>query len=62
MKGITYLSIAYIGMIIGIAIWTWTVVARSRRLEQRIAAMEDSLNLKHLESDSIAIGNNDNEE
>jgi len=62
MKGITYLSIAYIGMIIGIAIWTWTVVARSRRLEQRITAMEDSLNLKHLESDSIAIGNNDNEE
>jgi len=49
-------------MIIGIAIWTWTVVARSRRLEQRITAMEDSLNLKHLESDSIAIGNNDNEE
>ena len=57
MKDMTYLSIAYLGMILGIAIWTWTVFSRSRRLEQRIIAMEESLNLKHFESDSIAIEN-----
>ena len=55
----TYLSIAYLGMIFGIAIWTWTVVSRSRRLEARIKAMEESLNLDPVQSDSIAILNAD---
>ena len=42
MDDITYLSIAYLGMIFGIAIWTWTVVSRSRVLERRITAMDDA--------------------
>ena len=41
----TYLSVAYLGMIFAIAIWTWTIVSRSRRMEQRIIAMEESLNV-----------------
>ena len=59
MEDKTYLSIAYLGMIFGIAIWTWTVVSRSRRLEARIKAMEESLNLDPVQSDSIAILNAD---
>jgi len=34
MDGMTYLTVAYLGMIAGIAIWTWTVVNRSRTIEQ----------------------------
>ena len=50
----TYLSIAYLGMIFAIAIWTWTIVSRSRTLEQRIIAMEESLNVDSIPIDSIA--------
>ena len=38
--GMTYLAVAYIGMLLGIGIWTWTVFARSKDLEQRIHAIE----------------------
>tara|TARA_B100001564_G_C20300855_1_gene516871 strand:- start:82 stop:267 length:186 start_codon:yes stop_codon:yes gene_type:complete len=61
MEDKTYLSIAYLGMILGIAIWTWTVVSRSRRLESRISAMEESLNLNPSQSDSIAMLNSADE-
>ena len=50
----TYLSVAYLGMIFAIAIWTWTIVSRSRRMEQRIIAMEESLNVDSKIVDSIA--------
>ena len=43
MEGMTYLAIAYLGMILGLGIWTWTVVTRSRNLQSRIKALEDSL-------------------
>ncbi|MGB0200493.1 MAG: hypothetical protein ACPGO6_02160 [Candidatus Poseidoniaceae archaeon] len=62
MDDITYLSIAYLGMIFGIAIWTWTVVSRSRVLERRITAMEDSLNIDSKPIDSIAATNDADEE
>ena len=62
MDDITYLSIAYLGMIFGIAIWTWTVVARSRALERRITAMEDSLNIDSKPIDSIAAINDADEQ
>ena len=39
-EGMTYLAVAYIGMLFGIGIWTWTVFARSTDLEQRIHAIE----------------------
>ena len=50
----TYLSVAYLGMIFAIAIWTWTIVSRSRRMEQRIIAMEESLNVDSKIVDSVA--------
>jgi hypothetical protein len=40
MEGMTYLAVAYFGMLVAIALWTWTVVQRSRRLDQRLFAME----------------------
>jgi len=58
----TYLSIAYLGMIFAIAIWTWTIVSRSRTLEQRIIAMEESLNVESIPIDSIAEVNDTGEE
>lgn len=39
-EGMTYLAVAYIGMLCGIGIWTWTVFARSKDLEQRIHTIE----------------------
>ena len=53
MEDKTYLSIAYLGMIFGLAIWTWTVVTRSQNLESRIKALEESLDLKEFEKDII---------
>jgi len=58
----TYLSIAYLGMIFAIAIWTWTVVSRSRALEQRIIAMEESLGVNSIPIDSVAEVNDTGEE
>ena len=40
MEGMTYLAVAYLGMLVAIALWTWTVVQRSRRLEERLEALE----------------------
>ena len=57
MEDKTYLSIAYLGMILGLTIWTWTTISRSRKLELRIIAMEESLNIKQAEADSIAAVN-----
>ena len=58
----TYLSIAYLGMIFAIAIWTWTILSRSRTMEQRIIAMEESLNVDSKVVDSIASINDTDEE
>lgn len=43
MEGMTYLAIGYFGMLVGIALWTYTVVARSQRLEARLQALETAL-------------------
>lgn len=40
MEGMTYLAIGYFGMLVAIALWTYTVVQRSRRLDERLAALE----------------------
>ena len=42
-EGMTYLAVAYIGMLIAIGLWTWTVFSRSNDLEQRIKAVERSI-------------------
>jgi hypothetical protein len=61
MEGMTYLTIAYLGMILGLGIWTWTVVTRSRNLQSRIEALEDSLGLKDFDSDILVKEANGNE-
>ena len=40
VEGMTYLAVAYLGMLAAIALWTWTVVQRSRRLDERLEALE----------------------
>ncbi|MGA0239850.1 MAG: hypothetical protein ACO3L7_00680 [Poseidonia sp.] len=40
MDGMGYLAVAYFGMLVAIALWTYTVVRRSQRLEERLAALE----------------------
>ena len=55
MEGMSYLTVAYLGMITGIAIWTWTVFTRAKNLEARISAIETSLGKEDIEADSIAL-------
>ena len=40
MSDMMYLTVAYLGMIGAIALWTWTVFAKSKKLEEKIASME----------------------
>lgn len=40
MSELTHLTLAYLGMIGAIAIWTWTVFSRSKKLEQKIVILE----------------------
>ena len=54
MEGTTYLTVAYLGMIAGLAIWTWTVVVRSRSIEQRLEAVEASIGVDASQADGIA--------
>ncbi|OUV39087.1 MAG: hypothetical protein CMA18_000405 [Methanobacteriota archaeon] len=42
-EGMTYLAVAYLGMLIAIGIWTWTVFSRSNDLQQRIEAVEGKI-------------------
>ena len=43
MNGEPQLAIAYLGMITALGIWTWTVFSRSKKLEERIEALELAL-------------------
>ncbi len=43
MEGMTYLAVAYFGMIVAVGIWTYTVVQRSRHLSQRMDALETAV-------------------
>ena len=51
MEGMTHLAVAYFGMLLAIALWTWTVVQRNRRMEARLAALERAGRLARRESD-----------
>ena len=42
-EGMTYLAVAYLGMLVAIGIWTWTVFPRSNDLQKRIEAVEDKI-------------------
>ncbi|DAC33020.1 hypothetical protein N9A87_01915 [Euryarchaeota archaeon] len=54
MEGMTYLTVAYLGMIAGIAIWTWTVVNRSKAIEARLEAVEASIGVAASDADAVA--------
>lgn len=43
MSGQTYLTVAYLGMIGGLALWTWTVFGRSKTLQNKIESLEKAL-------------------
>ena len=44
MSDQTYLTVAYICMIGGLALWTWTVFARSKSLLEKIDSLEKAMN------------------
>ena len=48
-EGMTYLAVAYLGMLAAIGLWTWTVFTRGNDLEKRIEAVERSF--KHVDSE-----------
>ncbi|MFQ3316948.1 MAG: hypothetical protein ACI8T6_000369 [Candidatus Poseidoniaceae archaeon] len=54
MEGTSYLTIAYLGMIAALAIWTWTVVVRSRSIETRLEAVESSIGIDVSQADEFA--------
>jgi hypothetical protein len=54
MEGMTYLAVAYFGMLVAIALWTWTVVQRSRRLDKRLLAIEAANDKTDASDDSKA--------
>jgi len=54
MEGTSYLTVAYLGMITALAIWTWTVVVRSRSIETRLEAVESSIGIDVSQADDIA--------
>ena len=44
MSDQTYLTVAYICMIGGLALWTWTVFARSKSLQEKIDSLKKAMN------------------
>jgi|TARA_B110000967_G_scaffold34088_1_gene32862 hypothetical protein len=59
MEGTNYLTVAYLGMIAALAIWTWTVVVRSRSIETRLEAVESSIGIDVSQADVIATQSTD---
>lgn len=43
MEGMTYLAVGYLGMIVGLGVWTYTVFSRSQSLESRISALKNAI-------------------
>ena len=43
MSDQTYLTAAYICMIGALALWTWTIFARSNSLQQKIDSLENAI-------------------
>jgi hypothetical protein len=43
MESITYLAIAYLGMIFALGIWTYIVATRHRRMMLQIQSIEEAL-------------------
>ena len=52
MSGMNYLTIAYLGMIVGLGVWTWTVVSRKTRV--KTCRNGRKFWIKNSQADSIA--------
>ena len=46
MNGMTALARGYLGMLVALGVWTWTVMSRGRDIERRLASTEAALGLK----------------
>jgi len=57
MSDQTYLTAAYICMIGALALWTWTVFARSKSLQEKIDSLEKAMSV----DDSTSEGEEENE-
>tara|TARA_B100000405_G_scaffold292401_1_gene243840 strand:+ start:444 stop:617 length:174 start_codon:yes stop_codon:yes gene_type:complete len=57
MSDQTYLTAAYICMIGALALWTWTVFARSKSLQEKIDSLEKAMGI----DDSTSEGEEENE-
>tara|TARA_B100001113_G_scaffold64410_1_gene49341 strand:+ start:5467 stop:5640 length:174 start_codon:yes stop_codon:yes gene_type:complete len=57
MSDQTYLTAAYICMIGALALWTWTVFARSKSLQEKIDSLEKAMGV----DDSTSEGEEENE-
>ena len=57
MSDQTYLTAAYICMIVALALWTWTVFARSKSLQEKIDSLEKAMGI----DDSTSEGEEENE-
>ena len=54
MSGQTHLAVAYIGMIVALGIWTWTVFARGKNLEARIDSLALAMDATDKLQDKLA--------
>ena len=54
MNGTTALAVGYLGMLVGLGLWTWTVMARNRVLEARLEAAEAAMGILEREADAVA--------
>jgi len=41
-------------MLVGLGLWTWTVMARNRVLEARLEAAEAAMGIREPEADAVA--------
>ncbi len=51
MSDQTYLTAAYICMIGALALWTWTVFARSKSLQEKIDSLEKAMGIDYSTSE-----------
>ena len=54
MNGMTALALGYLGMLVALGVWTWTVMSRARDIERRLASTEASLGLNDGNVDTVA--------
>ena len=54
MNGMTALALGYLGMLVALGVWTWTVMSRARDIERRLASTEAALGLNNGKLDTVA--------